>query len=332
MAVTLAGLEGAGFRCVDAGVDGFGCGSARIAGNGPATYGSLGGCNCEMPVEPRGAAFDDFALFRLSAGSKPPHAARLPAMSHRCWTLAGIDDSHRSLTSTCHCCVPGSLDTRGGAVRSSLACRASAARAFTVGNRKRGLIPGRTLAGMGVPAVAASARSVAGPTDDHGPRGMPVLPVPTMIRSLLRDAAMLELLYAQELGGRTSGVGQSTTLDSERRLRQWLGMPAAQCAVWDTRGGGAAALALTGRPALLAPNSKAAVLGQSWGRIDARVVRQMRQPGDGDNDRAPCPHTLCDTLARHMVEGGAICGPSREILGHTSLATTQVIHTCRRRD
>jgi len=230
-----------------------------------------------------------------------------------------------------------------GASRGTLARRAAAARTFTGYAARAGLAatdPGRLLASprphRPLPAVLrpAEAAALAGaPTGVHPPDGSdPAAAAGGGRRTdpvALRDALVLELLYATGVRvGELVGL-DLPDVDRDRRLVRVLGKGAKERSV--PYGGPAeralAAYLASGRPALTGPDSGAALLlGVRGRRLDPRTVRRLVHgylravPGAPDLG----PHGLRHTAATHLLEGGADLRAVQELLGHATLATTQI--------
>jgi integrase/recombinase XerC len=215
-----------------------------------------------------------------------------------------------------------------GAARSTLARRAAAARTFyrwtlrtgrtstdpslrLVAPRRSSRLPGVLRTGqagalLDVAAVAA---------DDLDPVHV-------------RDVAMLELLYASGIR-----VGELVSLDlddvdlasdlvrvmgkggKERTVP--FGTPARRALeVWRIR-----------RPELAtAVSGPALFLGRRGRRVDARQVREVVHRLIAHVPDAPDigPHGLRHSAATHLLDGGADLRMVQELLGHASLATTQI--------
>lgn len=143
----------------------------------------------------------------------------------------------------------------------------------------------------------------------------------------LRDRALLELLYAS--GARVSEACglDLPELDLPQRLVRLHGKGDKARIV---PLGGPAHAALTryltdGRPHLIDGTATDAVLlntrGGRLGPRDARTAVQRAATAAGLGHVTP--HTLRHSFATHLLEGGADVRVVQELLGHSSLATTQ---------
>lgn len=216
-----------------------------------------------------------------------------------------------------------------GQSRATIARRAAAARAFTSFAHERGLLdrdPGPLLGtaktGRHLPQVLAvdQMRAVLEVGRD---------PDPAADALVLRDTAIMELLYATGIRvGELCGL-DADDIDADRRTIRVLGKGAkervvpvgipAALAVETWRGAGRRLLASEASgPALF--------LGARGGRIDPRTVRRVVHARIAAAGSVPDtgPHGLRHTAATHLLEGGADLRSVQEILGHASLATTQI--------
>ena len=145
----------------------------------------------------------------------------------------------------------------------------------------------------------------------------------------LRDVAMVELLYASgarvgELCGLDLG-----DIDYNRQTIQVLGKGNKERVIPI---GNPAIRALkrwieTGREQLRNSKSEQAVfLGTRGKRIDQRAVRNVVYEALSaiEGVERMGPHALRHSAATHLLEGGADLRTVQEILGHASLATTQI--------
>jgi integrase/recombinase XerC len=216
-----------------------------------------------------------------------------------------------------------------GRSRTTLARRATAARVFTAWLVRTGRAPADAGASLGSPRkhqtlppvlradeAAELIRTATELADDESPVG-------------IRDVAMLELLYASGVRvGELVGLDVDD-VDRERQVVRVLGKGRKERSVPFGR---PAARALerwlvSGRPALqVARSGPALFLGARGGRVDQRVVREMVHRRIAAVPGAPDigPHGLRHTAATHLLEGGADLRSVQELLGHASLATTQL--------
>jgi integrase/recombinase XerC len=145
----------------------------------------------------------------------------------------------------------------------------------------------------------------------------------------LRDRLIVEMLYAT--GIRVSELCglDIDDVDTSRRLLRVLGKGNKQRTVpFGTPAHEALTAWLTdGRPALATPESGAALLlGARGRRLDQRQARTVVHQTVAAVTGAPDigPHGLRHSAATHLLEGGADLRVVQELLGHSTLATTQL--------
>ena len=221
-----------------------------------------------------------------------------------------------------------------GRSRATLARRSAAARTFSTWAFRTGLLPQDVAARLRSPradnrlpavltleqarALLDTAADAVGRAEREGD------PVDAALAR--RDLALLEVLYAT--GVRVSELcGLDTTdLDGARRTLRVVGKGDKERTV---PYGAPAARALEDwlerRSTVSTARSGAALfLGVRGGRVDPRVVRELVHRTAalaGVPDLGP--HGLRHSAATHVLDGGADLRSVQELLGHSSLATTQ---------
>jgi integrase/recombinase XerC len=226
-----------------------------------------------------------------------------------------------------------------GAGRSSMARRAAAARTFTRWARREGVLdtdPGPLLRAprprralpqvLRVDQVEGTMRALAVGAEQADPVA-------------LRDQAIMEILYASGIRVAELCALDINQIDHDRSLLRVIGKGDRERAV---PYGQPAARALRnwlqhGRKALLNGLAKidvevadqvggAVFVGVRGRRIDQRTVRRLVHeavaavPGTPDLG----PHGLRHSAATHLLNGGADLRSVQELLGHATLATTQL--------
>lgn len=144
----------------------------------------------------------------------------------------------------------------------------------------------------------------------------------------LRDAAIIELLYATGVRvGELCGL-DIDDVDQTRRVIRVLGKGRKERSVpYGVPAQDSVHAWLRARPKLTTDGSGPALfLGSRGGRIDQRAVRTLVHQVASRVEGAPdlSPHGLRHSAATHLLEGGADLRSVQELLGHASLATTQL--------
>ncbi|MFI5833187.1 tyrosine recombinase XerC [Micromonospora sp. NPDC051300] len=145
---------------------------------------------------------------------------------------------------------------------------------------------------------------------------------------LLRDRLLLELLYGTGVRISEACGLDVADVDQARRVVRVLGKGGRERAV---PYGVPAQRALDawladGRPALAVPGSgRALLLGARGGRLNPTTARRI-VAGWAGTAGVPrvTPHGLRHSAATHLLEGGADLRAVQELLGHSSLASTQI--------
>lgn len=217
-----------------------------------------------------------------------------------------------------------------GAARTTLSRRAVSIRIFTKWAAKRGFIPSDVGATLATPKAHRTLPEVL----DIPNAQLAMEALETRVGEeddsiSKRDSAMVEILYAS--GARVAELCglNLQDVDYERQTIRVLGKGnkerSAPIGIPAMR-----ALKLwlkEGRPALTKAISESAVfLGARGKRIDQRTVRTVVYNALAALEGVPRlgPHALRHSAATHLLEGGADLRTVQEILGHASLATTQI--------
>jgi len=212
-----------------------------------------------------------------------------------------------------------------GAARTTLARRGSSARVFTAWAARRGVLVRDVGALLATPKGHRTLPDVLRP--DEAARL--VEQVDGSSAEQLRDRALLELLYATGIRvGELCGLDVDD-LDRDRCVVRVMGKGARERSVpyGDPAGRAVDAWLRSGRPQwATASSGPALLLGRRGGRLDPRAARSVVHRRLADVPGAPDlgPHGLRHTAATHLLEGGADLRAVQELLGHATLATTQI--------
>lgn len=238
----------------------------------------------------------------------------------------------------------GRLST-AGAARSTLARKTAAVRTFmawAVREGFRGTDPALRLSSPRRTSTlpdALNAQQVGRLLEESGAEAAQDVRSPQQRALDLRDAAVLELLYATGIRVAELAGLDRADVDHERRTLRVTGKGDRQRTV---PYGAPAERALEawlreGRPRMQRPDDGASArdaqpdadalfLGARGGRLGVRQIREAvnrRLAALGDTS-ARGPHVLRHTAATHLLDGGADLRAVQELLGHSSLQTTQL--------
>jgi integrase/recombinase XerC len=222
-----------------------------------------------------------------------------------------------------------SSQAAAGTARTTLARRTSAVKTFTAWALRRGLLDDDPACRLQLPRARRTLPAVLRQDQALDAMNAATSGAQQGDPLALRDRLIVELLYAT--GIRVSELCglDVDDVDTGARVLRVLGKGDKQRTV---PFGEPALRALTtwlaeGRPALVgAASGFALLLGVRGGRIDPRQVRTVVHDTVAAVDGAPDigPHGLRHSAATHLLEGGADLRVVQELLGHSSLATTQL--------
>lgn len=216
-----------------------------------------------------------------------------------------------------------------GRSRRTVARRASAVRVFTAWLARTGRTTSDAGASLLSPKLDRSLPSVLRADEAADLMAAAATRADDLTPLGLRDAAMLEVLYATGIRvGELVGLDVDD-LEPDRRVLRVLGKGRKERVVPYGQPAAVAVAAWTdhGRPAVaVADSGPALFLGARGRRIDQRAVRSVVHDRLRDVPGAPDvgPHGLRHTAATHLLEGGADLRSVQELLGHASLSTTQL--------
>jgi integrase/recombinase XerC len=216
-----------------------------------------------------------------------------------------------------------------GVARATLARRTSAAKTFTAWAVRGGLLSSDPAIRLQPPKAHRSLPSVL--RQDQALDAMTAAESGTQQGDPLamRDRLIVELLYAT--GIRVSELCGLDVDDADpsRRVVQVLGKGDKQRTVpfGEPSAKALRAWLTDGRPAVAtAESGPALLLGARGRRLDPRQVRTVVHQTVAAVHGAPDlgPHGLRHSAATHLLEGGADLRIVQELLGHSTLATTQL--------
>lgn len=215
-----------------------------------------------------------------------------------------------------------------GLSRATLARRTASVRAFSTWAQRQGYLDTDVAARLATPKVGRHLPAVLGKEEAAELVGNAVS---VDERHFTRDSAILELLYATGMRVAELSALDVGDLDLERGTARVTGKGNKQRVVPFGAAAGAALREWLGiRPSFISGDESrraqpALFLGSRGGRIDQRQVRRIVEKADlVTGNRGLTPHGLRHSAATHLLEGGADLRVVQEILGHSSLQTTQI--------
>jgi integrase/recombinase XerC len=218
-----------------------------------------------------------------------------------------------------------------GYARSSIARRVGAIRTFYRWAVADGRIGADPSALLGRPKVASRLPTVLRPAEADELIAETLRPSadddPVEAAVALRDRAILELLYGSGLrvGEVASLTADSVDLDGARVSVMGKGAKERRVPLSDPAVDALDRWLRRGRPALATAPTEALFVNRKHKPMSPRDVRAMVDGYAGGvlPGRRVGPHTLRHSFATHLLEGGADIRAVQELLGHSSVATTQ---------
>lgn len=202
-----------------------------------------------------------------------------------------------------------------GKARSTLARRTASAKAFSTWAVKQGYLRTDEAAKLSSPKVPKHLPKVLDPKEASA--AMDNAKSADELH-LVRDTAMLELLYATGMRvSELTGIDLHD-IDSSRQTIRVLGKGNKERIVPFGDAANTALNAWLARREELAKDPDALFVGTRGKRIDQRQVRRVVEAAGEVS-----PHALRHSTATHLLEGGADLRVVQELLGHSSLQTTQ---------
>jgi integrase/recombinase XerC len=278
------------------------------------------------------AILDEFADYLAIERGRSAHTQR--AYLGDIWSLFDFLNARKPDASPTDLTLPLlrswlASQANGGAARTTLARRTSAAKTFTAWATRRGLLQTDPATRLQLPKARRTLPAVL--RQDQALDAMTAAKSGAEQRDplALRDRLIVELLYATGIRvGELCGL-DIHDVDTGHRLLRVLGKGNKQRTVpfGEPAQDALQAWLADGRPALAtAESGPALLLGARGRRLDQRQARTVVHQTVAAVDGAPDigPHGLRHSAATHLLEGGADLRIVQELLGHSTLATTQL--------